>query len=146
TPVRASVQTRPWCNRYLGVARKQIHSGRTRITDRNMRGPPSRVLIGLSRPARLPMARPASNARIRIRAYFAAAFGYPQSRLHRHPRSTRMSTYPNDSVAQADFEQASNRANELAERISHCGRSGAPRAVMLELLKAWKLARHEARN
>jgi len=57
-----------------------------------------------------------------------------------------MSTYHNDSVAQSDFENASNRANELAERISQCGRSGAPHAVMLELLKAWKLARHEARN
>ena len=41
-----------------------------------MRGPPSRVLIGLSRPARLPMARTASSAIIRIRAYFAARFGY----------------------------------------------------------------------
>lgn len=56
-----------------------------------------------------------------------------------------MSTYPN-SLAQAEFEKASNQANELAERISQGGRAGVPHAAMLELLKAWKAARHEARN
>lgn len=57
-----------------------------------------------------------------------------------------MATLTNNSVAQAEFERASNQANELAERISECGRAGVPHATMIELLKAWKIARHEART
>jgi hypothetical protein len=57
-----------------------------------------------------------------------------------------MSTSTVNFMAYADFEKASNEAGDLAERIGKCGRAGATNATMVELLKAWQVARHEARN
>lgn len=54
-----------------------------------------------------------------------------------------MSTNRIHNVALAEFEKASNEASDLAERIGKCGRADAN---MVELLKAWQVARHEARS
>ena len=52
-------------------------------------------------------------------------------------------TYEDQSLV--EFEQASNEASDLAERIAKCGRSGGTHAEMTVLLKAWQTARHQAR-
>jgi hypothetical protein len=57
-----------------------------------------------------------------------------------------MSTNTINFMAYADFEKASNAAGDLAERIGKCGRAGKTNAEMVELLKAWQIARHEARS
>jgi hypothetical protein len=57
-----------------------------------------------------------------------------------------MSANPINFVAYADFERASNEAGDLAERIGKYARAGATNARMVELLKAWQVARHEARS
>jgi hypothetical protein len=57
-----------------------------------------------------------------------------------------MSTNPANVVAYADFEKASSEAGDLAERIGEHARAGATNAKMVELLKAWQVARHEARS
>jgi hypothetical protein len=57
-----------------------------------------------------------------------------------------MSTNTINVVAYADFEKASNAAGDLAERIGNCSHAGASKATMVELLKAWQVARQEARN
>ena len=51
-----------------------------------------------------------------------------------------------DDAAFAEFEQASNAATELAERIARCGRAGASSGEMVELLRAWQIARHRVRS
>jgi len=56
-----------------------------------------------------------------------------------------MATSLNDA-AFAEFEQASNAATELAERIARCGRTGASCGEMVELLRAWQIARHRVRS
>ncbi len=57
-----------------------------------------------------------------------------------------MSSNAINVVAYADFEKASNEAGALAERIGKYARAGATNAKMVELLKAWQVARHEARS
>jgi len=57
-----------------------------------------------------------------------------------------MSTSTINVVAYADFEKASNEAGDLAERIGKYARAGATNAKMVELLKAWQVARHEVRS
>jgi hypothetical protein len=57
-----------------------------------------------------------------------------------------MSSSAINFVAYADFEKASNEAGDLAERIGKYARAGATNAKMVELLKAWQIARHEARS
>ena len=57
-----------------------------------------------------------------------------------------MSTDTINVMAYADFEKASNEAGDLAERIGKYARAGATNAKMVELLKAWQVARHEARS
>jgi len=56
-----------------------------------------------------------------------------------------MSMQMQEELALVEFEQASNAASDLAERIARCGRSGATNAEMVVLLKAWQTARHQAR-
>jgi len=56
-----------------------------------------------------------------------------------------MATLLNEA-ALAEFEQASNAATELAERIAHSGRAGASSGEMVELLRAWQIARHRVRS
>jgi hypothetical protein len=51
-----------------------------------------------------------------------------------------------ENEALADFENASNAASDLAERIGRCGRAGASKTEMIALLKAWQFARNEARS
>ena len=51
-----------------------------------------------------------------------------------------------NDAAFAEFEQASNAATELAERIARCGRTGANCGEMVELLRAWQIARHQVRS
>jgi hypothetical protein len=53
-------------------------------------------------------------------------------------------TYPN--AAMVEYEQASNEATELAERIRACGRAGATGVELVKLLKAWQTARDAARG
>ena len=57
-----------------------------------------------------------------------------------------MSTKSVNCAAYADFEKASNEAGVLAERIGKYARSGAANAKMVELLKAWQVARQEVRS
>ncbi|MDR3389360.1 MAG: hypothetical protein P4L92_20130 [Rudaea sp.] len=57
-----------------------------------------------------------------------------------------MATNVISKVALAEFERASDEAGDLAERIEKCSRAGTPPASMVELLKAWQVARHEARS
>jgi hypothetical protein len=57
-----------------------------------------------------------------------------------------MSTHAINLMAYDDFAQASNDAGDLAERIGKHARDGATNAKMVELLKAWQVARHEARS
>ena len=57
-----------------------------------------------------------------------------------------MSTNAINVGAYADFEKATNEAGDLAERIGKSARAGATNAKMVELLKAWQIARHEVRS
>jgi len=56
-----------------------------------------------------------------------------------------MLSYTLQNLAMAEFEQASNTATDLAERIAHCDRSRVSTAEMVVLLEAWRAAREQAR-
>lgn len=81
-------------------------------------------------------------------AYVSVRITYPRVQMHTaasEHQEAHMAISLNDAAFE-EFEQASNTAKELAERIAHCGRAGASSGEMVELLRAWQIARHRVRS
>lgn len=57
-----------------------------------------------------------------------------------------MTTNSNQYAARTGYEQASERASELAERIGRSAREGISRTEIAALLEAWHAAREAARS
>jgi hypothetical protein len=50
------------------------------------------------------------------------------------------------NLAQREFESASDQAIALAKRIGQCAHGGASGAEVVRLIKAWQVARSDARD
>lgn len=57
-----------------------------------------------------------------------------------------MSNVAFGNLAQREFESASDQAIHLAKRIGQCAHGGATSAEVVGLIKAWQVARSEARE